>query len=300
MEHCTVKMIDQGSHYISEHAPRIHTLEIGAPSFRNRGWRMNSLKRLRVFGNATPNFLFGELEWGGFQVEYLEITPFRFWHFPKPTIHQHLAHLHHLVIADSINDTTPWLIIVDECCLTLKVLEIRLTGNGRFKDRRPLQLPSLQRLKIEVEGPYSGNCWPFDAITPLLRWYKEIQRPHPNLLDPLIFHTRTEQVVHLYKDVVPQLERYPNLRCLHLSPITYAFDSATLKATLAAARRLCKGFEALYLDDIGGHIVKSGGNFLYRVDEEGNENLKSRGDAPSRCLLNRSPSKPVVMYRQPF
>ncbi|KIM26457.1 hypothetical protein M408DRAFT_25416 [Serendipita vermifera MAFF 305830] len=269
----SVEIVDQVSHHISEYASRIRTLEIDANSYRSRGWRMSSLKCLRFFGRVTPEIFFGKLNWGELKVEYLKITPLEFGASSRPLIRQHLTHLLHLVIEDQRHYKYSWVMFVEECSMTLKTLEIRLTGST-FYNRRPPQLPSLERLEVEVNGIRDYKRWPFNATTPLLRWYKEMRHPDPNLLDPVVFHTGTEHVLHLQMDVVPQLERYPRLRCLHLSPITRIIDSAKLKAIHAEARRLCKEFEALFLDDKEGRIVKSGGNFLYCVDEGGNESFE--------------------------
>ncbi|KIM26458.1 hypothetical protein M408DRAFT_330613 [Serendipita vermifera MAFF 305830] len=285
----SIKMIEQASIHISEHAPRIRTLELEASSFRNRGWRMNSLKCLRVFGDVTPDVLFGELEWGEMKVEYLEFTPFRFRSSSKPTIRQHFPHLQHLVMGEQTNDSSSWLLIVEECHLTLKTLNISITGYARFQDseRLALQFPSLKHLGIEVKDSYGGMNWPFDAITPLLRSYKEIHG-RSDRLSPDVFHMGTEQVIHLQTNTVPRLEQYPSLECLHISSTTPSIDTATFKTILATARRLCKGFKALYLDDPNGRVVEGGGSFVWRVDDGGDVSGEVLWGVPSRCLLDQS------------
>lgn len=156
---------------------------------------------------------------------------------------------------------------VEECGSMLKSLEVKLTGFNHY-NKRSLRLPYLEHLDIELSRSYSDDVWPFDAATPLLLSYKEIQCPQTDSL--VVLHTGTERVIHLQTDVVPQFERYPSLQCFHLSPTTRTLDSATFRDVDATARRLCKGFERTYFDD---HMAKDAA-FVYCRDEAGNLNLE--------------------------
>ncbi|KIM26456.1 hypothetical protein M408DRAFT_25415 [Serendipita vermifera MAFF 305830] len=267
------QITDEISHHIFDHASRIHKLEMHASWYFGGGWRVNSLKLLHIVGRTTPHWLFGAFGWEESRLEYLKITPYAFSSSFRATIGHHFAHLQHLIVKEVIGDGNSWPMFVEECCSKLKSLGVVLTGLNHY-NKRPLQFPALERLEIEMDGTYVNTVWPFDATTPMLRSYRLMQRRHNNLLVPVVFHTGTERVIHMQTDVPPQLEWYPSLQCLHLSSNTHMPDTVTLKAIHAAARRLCKGFEALYLDDHTGLIVKDGGTFLYCVDEEENESFE--------------------------